>query len=182
MSRNLAEHRLERTFTNTLNGLARRQTQVRSLQPQGSESLRVESIVGYMYLPIPTGATTPAYNFIDIESDNPDDIMIATLASSTFMKYDDGTFLNADLENDGLGDDTWSIFLAYDNRDIPSYITMTESPTATLGDRLAGVLDDYSIAHHRARIVICVQRLTTTAPPAALDQYLFIYEIRAIIG
>src|SRR5687768_5921174 len=99
MSRSIPDHQLEQQFVTTLNNLGGHNRRERAIQPQGTAALRVEQITGYQYFNVPTGTIVPSYAFIDLESSNPDDIMIATLLRSTFMHFTNGTYINADLED-----------------------------------------------------------------------------------
>jgi hypothetical protein len=182
MSKNLSDHRREYQVASTLSSMAGTQRQRRTLQPQGSQALRVELITGYHYLAVPSGTIVPNYAFIDLESSNANDIMIATLLRSTFLHYTDGTFINADTEDHTLTDDFWEVWLAYDNRAVPADLSIPYAPSGTLSARIATTLSAFSLEHHRARIGLRVNRVNSTAKPASVDEYLIVYQIRATIG
>lgn len=178
MSRNLAElHRSRRPFT-VINGISAASRRRRATQPQGSNALRVETITGYQYLAIPNGVVDPNVAYIDIDSPNSDDIVIATLIRSTFIKYTAGTFINADLESHSLGDDQWNVWMAYDGR----ADTTLDMAVPVVGGDVIGTMSATSLPLNKARVGIRVSRLTTDSKPGTLDQFLIVYQIRITLG
>lgn len=183
MSRNVADHQLDRTFVNTLNLLGRHQTASRSLQLQGSQSIRVATITGYQTIDIPDGTVAPTVVYLDF-TDAGGNATIATLIRSTFMYFTDTETdpVNADLNDHGIGDDQWDIWLAYDGRDTQSDLSVDATPSETLDARVLAAMEATVISDNSARVGIRVSRITDDAKPDTLDTYVVFYQVRLTIG
>jgi len=183
MSTNISNLKLEKSFENVLNGLTRTQAQGRAMQPQGSQALNVEVIWGYRVLDVPPNADIVATTSIDVEAVDPSKIVIATILHSTFVKYTNGTLINADLESHEIGDDVYRVWLNYDGRsDMGEYWLVPGPTTKTIDEIMLETAGSSSIPHHKARVTFAVYRLDDVESPASLDQYLIFFQVRMIIG
>jgi hypothetical protein len=152
------------------------------MQPQGSSALSVGWFTAYMTFDVPTDTILPYYTHVWFTSSNPDDFVIATLLNSTFLEYTDGTFINADLENHGIGDDVWNVWMTYDNREFTAIEELDYSPSGTFMTRLHSHLSSYSLPLHTVQFGLRVNRLNSTAKPSNAKHYIVVFQVRIIMG
>lgn len=182
MSRNLSINKRENRLQEVLSGLDRQQSQVKSIQHLGSESLLTETVWGYQVLSVPANSSEVSISTIDITAVDTDKVMVATLTRSSFIKYTNGTYINADLESHGIGDDVARVWFSYDGRSdttVPWSVPPSAVPVDDVMEATAGTS---SIDYHRIRVNFTVYRLENTAPPANLELYLIAFQVRLILG
>lgn len=186
MSRNVAEHQLDRTFVNSLNQIGRQQVASRTLQPQGSDALELQTFWGFTSLEVPDASITTYSYYLTLTSPNPDVTCTATIVNSMFIEYpvSNDEVVNGDLEYHGLKDDTWKFWMTYDSRDnFGDAMSVPYSPSGTLQSRLLAKMADTAIQPHQANFGFNYTRLSSSAKPAEVGGFIFmLYEIRVLIG
>jgi hypothetical protein len=131
MSRNLSDFTRERQPITRLRHLTQQEAQVRTLQHQGSQAIRLAVVEGFLEVPItdPWAATPENARFVEIVAPEDATILVGSLVYSTYMVKSSPSLPTAnvwplDASNAGGGGVVWKVWLPHSlQTDDPDYET-----------------------------------------------------------
>lgn len=186
MSRNITDNQPEKSLEQTLKSLTQAQSASRSLQPQGSQALEIQTLFGFQFLTIPDGSIATNSTYLTLSAINQEVLCIASLVHSAYVEHPTtlDEIVNADLEDHGIDDDTWKVWMTFDARaNFGDAMEVDYEPDTTLEDRLLAQMSSTGVEPHQANIGFKYARMTSDARPADVGEIiLFLYEIRILIG